>query len=311
MRTLVTGAGGFVGSHVVRNLLDHGAEVAVILRTGTSHPRLDGITDRLTVIDGELGAAGTWREALADWRPDACIHTAWYAEPGKYLDSDLNLAGLRFSLELLELLARAGCKHLVMTGTCFEYDTSLGFLQEDGPARPLTLYAACKHALSVVARQRAAQLGVSFAWGRIFYLYGPFEDPRRVVPALMLAAIKGQEFLATKVDQVRDYMHVADVAAGLCALAEKGCDGVFNVCSGEPVTMARLILTAGEIMGRSDLIRLGARPPAQFDPPFIAGDNRRLREATGWAPVFDLESGLRETAGWWRAHAKAGATAGN
>ena len=211
----------------------------------------------------------------------------------------MNLAGLRFSLELLELLARAGCKHLVMTGTCFEYDTSLGFLQEDGPARPLTLYAACKHALSVVARQRAAQLGVSFAWGRIFYLYGPFEDPRRVVPALMLAAIKGQEFLATKGDQVRDYMHVADVAAGLCALAEKGCDGVFNVCSGEPVTMARLILT------------VGARPPAQFDPPFIAGDNRRLREATGWAPVFDLESGLRETAGWWRAHAKAGATAGN
>ncbi len=307
MRILVTGAGGFVGSHVVRHLLDQGSEVAAILRPGKTYPRLDGVSSRIKVIPGELGASKQWAGNVAAWKPDACVHTAWYAEPGKYLDSTLNLDNLRDSLDLLEVAAAAGCKSVVMTGTCFEYDTELGFLREDGPTKPLTLYAACKHALSTVARQRATQLGVKLAWGRIFYVYGPYEDPRRLVPALMLATLKGEEFRATKGEQVRDYMHIADVAAGFCALATHGCEGLFNVSSGDPIMLSRLILTAGAIIGRSDLIKLGARPPAQFDPPFIAGDNRRIREATGWAPAFDLESGLRQTAEWWRSRVAAGA----
>lgn len=300
MRTLVTGAGGFVGSHVVRHLLGRGDQVAVLLRPGVAYPRLEGLSDRLTVIEGDLEAGSSWEAAVAEWRPDACVHPAWYAEPGKYLDSTRNLTGLRAGLELLEVLARAGCRNVVMTGTCFEYDTDAGWLREDGPTKPLTLYAACKLALGAVAQKRAQQLGVRLAWGRIFYVYGPFEDTRRAVPALITATLNGKEFLATKGDQVRDYMHVADVASGLCALAEKGCEGVFNVCSGEPVTMAQLMLTTARIVGRPELVKLGARPPAQFDPPFIAGDNRRLREATGWEREFGLDEGLRQTVDWWR-----------
>jgi len=307
MRYLVTGGGGFVGSHVIRQVLKSGSEVAAILHPDRPYPRLDDLAKSFTLIPGDLAAPADWSAAVASWRPEALIHTAWYAEPGLYLDSVRNLDCLRYSLDLLEVAAHVGCTRMAMAGTCFEYDTSVGFLREDGPTRPLTLYAACKLALGEVARQRAKQLGLSLAWGRIFYIYVPHEDPRRVVPALMLAALKGDEFSATKGDQVRDYLHVSDVAAGLCALAEKGSDGAFNISSGEPVTMARLMLTAAAIMGNPEMIKLGSRPPARFEPPFIAGDSTRLREATGWRPAFDLESGLRQTADWWRAHARAGA----
>jgi len=304
LKVLVTGAGGFVGSHVARHLLASGSEVAALLRPG-AHPRLAEIKDRLTVFEGDLARPESWAEAVTKWQPEACIHAAWYAEPGRYLDSTENLTGLRSGLDLLEIAAQAGCRKIVMAGTCFEYDTDPGYLREDGPTKPLTLYAAAKLALNVVARQRAAQLGVSLAWGRIFYVYGPWEDERRVVPALVLSMLRGEEFRATSGEQVRDYLHVADVASGLCALAERGCSGVFNVCSSEPVTMAQLMRTAAGIMGHPELLRLGARPPAQFDPPFIAGDNRRLKSEAGWGRRYDLESGLRETADWWRARAGA------
>jgi nucleoside-diphosphate-sugar epimerase len=301
VRVLVTGAGGFVGSHVVRCLVEGGSEVAAIVRPSSSLARLKGIAERITVIQGDLNEPEGWRDRVSAWRPEACIHAAWYAEPGRYLDSTESLSALRYSLDLLEELASDGCQNVVMTGTCFEYDTDAGYLREDTRPGPRTLYAASKLALSLVAAQRAVQLGVHLAWARIFYLYGPYEDERRLVPALTLALLRGDEFQATKGDQVRDYMHVGDVAAGLCSLALRGCEGVYNVCSSEPVTMARLMLTLGELIGRPDLIRFGGRPPSAFEPAFICGDNRRLREATGWSQSRTLYDGLQTTVEWWKA----------
>ena len=301
MRVLVTGAGGFVGSAVVRHLLDAGVEVAALVRSPDVPVRLEGLGDRVHMIRGDLDDPTVWREQVAGWKPEACVHTAWYAEPGKYLDSTESIRGLSFSLGLLEELARAGCQNVVMTGTCFEYDTSVGWVDEQSPVKPGTLYAACKLGLGLVAAQRATQLGVNFAWGRIFYVYGPYEDERRLVPALTKSLLADRDFAATTGDQVRDYMHVADVAAGLASLALAGAQGVFNVSSAEPVTLAEVMLTVGRIIGREDLIKFGARAPAQFEPAFICGRNDRLRQATGWAPGRTLYDGLRTTVEWWKA----------
>ncbi len=301
MKILVTGPGGFVGSRVVRALSAGGHDVGAIMRPSASHERLEGVEDRLRIFPGDLGAPDAWRGDVAAWRPEACIHTAWYAEPGKYLDSTLNLDCLRDSLRLLEELAAIGCRRAVMTGTCFEYDLETGTLTEETPVKPRTLYAACKLALGVVAAQRASQLGLAFSWGRIFYVYGPYEDTRRLVPALTLSLLRGEPFKATTGEQVRDYIHVDDIASALVALAVTGASGVFNICSGEPSTIRDLMLEVGRLIGREDLIQFGARPPGQYEPPVIDGENRRLREATGWKPARTLPQGLAETVDWWKA----------
>ncbi len=303
MRVLVTGGAGFIGSHIVDRLLADGHQVAAVLRPTTSTARLEGVTDRITTFRGDVGAPDAWRRDLAAWRPEACVHTAWYAEPGKYLESTESIAALTQGLTLLEELAAMGCRNVVATGTCFEYDTDAGLLTEETPVRPRTLYAACKLALGVVAAQRAAQLGVRFAWGRIFYVYGPYEDPRRMVPALILTLLRGEPFAATTGEQVRDYIHVDDIASALVALATHGCEGVFNVCSGQPATIAELMRIVGRRLGREDLIRFGARPASAFEPAVIRGDNRRLSEAAGWTPARSLAEGLAETVDWWKARA--------
>lgn len=299
MRVFITGASGFIGSHTVRALLEGGHEVAALAFPDDPMGRLADLEGRYAVLRGDLAELPPVRAALADWRPEACIHLAWYAEPGKYLHSPENLPALANSLNLLQALIEMECRQVVMVGTCAEYDTDAGFLREEGPTRPETIYAATKLSLSLVGRQMAAAAGTRFAWGRVFYLYGPREDERRVVPALIRSLTRGQAFPATLGEQVRDYLHVADIAAGLRALVEQGADGIFNISSGVPVTMRQLMETAGEIVGRPELIRFGEVPYRDWEPPFICGDSRKLR-ALGWKPRYDLKEGLASVVEWWR-----------
>jgi nucleoside-diphosphate-sugar epimerase len=297
---LVTGAAGFVGSQVVRQLVAANTQVAALVRPGSSRPRLRDLEDRVQVLEADFGDPGAIAAQLALCKPERCIHAAWYAEPGKYLDSPQNLDSLRASLALLEELAKVGCKHVVGVGTCFEYEMGSAPLGEDSPTKPFTLYAAAKHAFHVVATQRAAQLGMDLAWARLFYLYGPFEDERRLVPAAIKALSAGQEFKTTSGEQVRDYLHIEDVASGLVALSTHGATGAFNVSSGVPVTIAALMQTLGDLLGRPELIRQGAFPVRDWDPDYVCGDNHRLRTETHWSPRYVVRDGLAQTIEWWK-----------
>ncbi len=300
MTVLVTGASGFVGSQVVRKLVESDVQVAALVRPGSSHHRLDGLENRVQIIEGDLEEPDATASQIDRCKPQACIHTAWYAEPGKYLHSPRNLDSLRSSLSLLEALARAGCQHMVGVGTCFEYAMSSKKLTEDSPTRPFTLYAAAKLAFGVVASQRAPQIDMGMAWARLFYIYGPGEDERRFVPAAIGTLSAGREFATAPGDLVRDYLHVEDVASGLCAMSDRRLTGTFNVCSSEPVTIAGLTKSLGELLGRLELIRLGALPPRAGEPRYVCGDNHKLRTEGSWSPRYSLTSGLAQTIGWWK-----------
>lgn len=301
MRVLLTGASGFIGSHVARLLLIKGHEVAGLVRPGSSLWRLQDVMEQLTLLEGDLTDAHTIRELIAECEPDVCIHLAWYAEPGNYLNALENISLFMASLTFLQELAKVHCQHVVAAGTCAEYDTDLGYLREDGPTRPATLYAATKLSLNLIGQQFSTASGMGFAWGRIFSPYGPFEDERRVVPALIRALLDGQRFPATKGGQVRDYLYVEDVASALIALAESRANGVYNISSGSPVTIRQLMEMIGEITRRNDLIQFGMLPYRDWEPMFICGDNQRLYEL-GWRPLNTLGEGLRQTCRWWMTH---------
>ena len=298
MRVLVTGASGFIGAHVVRVLLGAGHLVAALVIPDDPIWRLRDVEGKFLVFTGTLADVGALRSQLGDWKPEACIHLAWYAEPGKYLHSSENIPSLTGSLALLNMLIEIGCRQVVMAGTCAEYDTDLGYLREDSPTRPTTLYAAAKLSCCLLCQQIAATAKISFAWGRIFSPYGPQEDERRVVPAVIKALHIGQPFPATLGEQVRDYVHVEDVAAAFCCLAEQQANGIFNIASGTPVTIRQLLETIGDLMEHTDLIRFGALSYRDWEPMFICGDNRRLKEL-GWATHYTLTDGLRQTIDWW------------
>ncbi len=299
MKILVTGGDGFLGAPIVRALLAQGHHPATLVLPHVPLRRIGGLP--VEVLEAGLADTDRLRGVLNDWRPDACIHLAWYAEPGKYLTSPHNVALLHASLGLMQILAEAGCRHIITAGTCAEYDAERGWLKEDGPTRPETLYAAAKLSLCVSGEQLAHSLGMTFAHARIFYPYGPGEDPRRMVPALIRALLAGKPFEASTGEQVRDYIHVDDTACAFVTLLMQGASGIYNIGSGEPVAVRRLMETIESVIGQRGLIQFGALPPREWEPRFLCADTQKLR-ALGWKPHHTLRGGLASTADWWREH---------
>ncbi len=302
MRVLLTGATGFIGSHVARVLVRAGHETYAVIRPTSHRWRIQDIVERLIVVPGDLSSLDAIDERLAEIRPELCLHLAWYVEPGKYLNSVENVTSLRASLDLAARLARLGCRRFVATGTCFEYDTSVGTLSETSPTRPDTLYAATKLALELVVEPLVRPAGMSVAWPRLFYQYGPFEDERRLVPSVILALLRGEKARLSPGEQIRDFLHVEDVAEAIVAVALSELSGPVNIGSGQPVTVAALARRLGTILGREDLVELGAWPSAPADPMVIRADIRRLKGSIAWAPLYGLDDGLRQTVEWWRDH---------
>jgi nucleoside-diphosphate-sugar epimerase len=150
-----------------------------------------------------------------------------------------------------------------------------------------------------MVRAYAATSGLSAAWARVFFLYGPGEHPQRLVASVVRALLRGEPAPCSHGRQVRDYLHVQDVANGLVAVLDSGLRGDVNVSSGQAVTLREMVETAARLVGRPDLLRLGAVPARANDAPLVVGAAARAA-ALGWRPCHDLESGLRHTIAWWR-----------
>jgi nucleoside-diphosphate-sugar epimerase len=296
---LITGSTGFVGSHVLKRLLTEGHDVTAIVRSQSDRTRIKNVQNDIDILEFDLRNLDDSAPEITGRHFDVCLHLAWYAEPGMYLHSHENVASLSSTLNLASLLARSGCQRFVGTGTCFEYDPDSGFLSESSPLKPDSLYAACKTAASVGLEKLSNDSDMQTAWVRLFYQYGPFEDQRRLVPAIISSMINGQKTKTTEGAQIRDFLHIEDVASAICAVGASAIAGSVNIGSSRPITVREIVHTIGKITGQEDLIEFGALPYRESDPMFVCANNQRLLEHTDWQQQYDLDSGLRHTVAWW------------
>jgi nucleoside-diphosphate-sugar epimerase len=294
VKILLTGATGFIGSHVARALVHAGHEVHAVIRPNANPWRITDILPSLHIISGDLLNSSF---ILHPSSFDVCLHLAWYVEPGKYLESPLNRGWVDASLHFARALQTAGCRRFVAAGTCFEYAESSKPLREDSQTGPRTLYAQSKLQLLNALQD----LDIEVGWVRFFYQYGPFEDPRRLVPAVINALLRGDEAKLTPGERRLDYLHIEDVASAVAVVAASTLTGPVNIGSATPVTVLDIGLKIGELLGRPELIKPGALPYGANEPMHIVADNSKLR-TTGWRPRFTLETGLGDTIEWWRQH---------
>ncbi|NJL91258.1 MAG: NAD(P)-dependent oxidoreductase [Coleofasciculaceae cyanobacterium SM2_1_6] len=299
MKVLVTGATGFIGSHIVRYLVKKECEVYVIYRQESNLWRILDILSQVHLISCDLLDLVAINN-LPQIEFDVCIHSAWYAIPGKYLAAQENIHFLNATLALAMKLQELGCQYFIGIGSCFEYDSSLGYLSETSPNKPQHLYSASKLATQIVLEQWAKISGMKFSWIRLFYQYGAFEDQRRLVPAVITSLLEQTPVKLTLGEQIRDFLLIEDVAAAIYAVVQAELLGVVNIGSGQPVTVRDIAETIGTILARTELLEFGAKPYAPLDPKFICANNSRLRQETNWTPRYTLETGLGETIEWWK-----------
>ena len=296
---LLTGAAGFVGSHVLRALVHRGAQVTAVVRPGADLSRIEDVVPHVAIVEHDIVAELNPIPSSVG-RIDCVVHLAWHARPGSYLDSMANVDHLRASLRLMTALEGRGCRRFVAVGTCVEYDTRPGLLTEEAPLRPLSLHASTKTALYLTAQAWARDRGISFAWPRLFFVYGPGERHGRLVPDVATALLAGLPVDTTFGEQVRDYLHVEDMADAYARVALSNLEGAINIGSGHPVVVRDVIAKLAAIIGRPELIRWGAKPPRAYDPPFVCADPSRLRRELGWVPRISLDEGLATTVHWWQ-----------
>ncbi|NMM20414.1 MAG: NAD(P)-dependent oxidoreductase [Rhodoferax sp.] len=269
--TLLTGATGFIGRQVLRALGEKGVRVRVVVRDGKQSQlaTLDGIEAVVTTPDLFAQDADWWANVCKDI--DTVIHVAWYAEPGKYLQSAKNLDCLMGTLQMAKGAAQAGVRRFIGIGTCFEYDLTGGILSVDTPLRPLTPYAGAKAAAFMALLQWLPQQGVAFAWCRLFYLYGEGEDARRLVPYLRTKLTAGEPAELTSGRQIRDFLDVSDAGQMIAEAAQSNQQGPLNICSGVPITVRQLAEQIADEYGRRGLLKFGARADNLVDPPCVVG----------------------------------------
>jgi len=311
-RVLLTGASGFIGVPLARALATNSStstpgsvrelahaqkiELHAVVRRGGDSERVLPLGGLATIHKGDVTNARAMRRLVERIKPDLCVHAAWYAEPGHYLESPKNLDHVAASVELVQALRSAGCRRLVGIGTCLEYDTrGTEPLHESSPTRPESLYAICKLSLATMVQRVVDVHGdLSFAWCRVFFPYGPCEPSGKLVSGVIRSLLAGELAETSPGAQVRDYMHVADVARAIAAVALSSVEGVVNIASGVPMTVESVVRTIGRLCGRSDALRVGAIPYRRGDPMFVAADAGRLF-SLGFRPAYTLEAGLRDT----------------
>lgn len=301
-RVLLTGATGFIGSQVARALLESGHTVFALTRKGASLWRLDDVVPRLELVHGELTEPDDIEAVVKDVRPELCVHSAWYTEPGRYLSSSENVRLANASLFLSVTLARHGCKRLVGVGTCLEYDTNAdgGTFSEITPVGPRHLYSESKLSTYQFIEALGRRDGMATSWARVFYQYGPYEDERRLVPHVIRKLLAGERAQLTPGEQVRDFLHVSDVGRAIAAVGLSDVGGVVNIGSGVPLTVRALATEIGRKLDALDRLEFGAVPYSPGDPMYICANNRRLTQDVGFTPRHSLSSGLDDTIAWWK-----------
>jgi nucleoside-diphosphate-sugar epimerase len=297
MRVLVTGAAGFFGSRAALHFPTD--EVHLCDRGGQPWTRVDTLKVRGTRHEVDLTDPSRTRELLLAIRPEVVVHLAWYAVPGQYLTSTQNFGHVHAATTLFLAAKEAGCARFCGAGTCFEYDTSLGVLREDSPTKPASIYAASKLATYLMLERAAAQHGMSFAWMRFFFPYGPLEAPGRLFSHTVTELLAGRSARTTPGAQIRDFMHVDDIGRAVATIARADVTGIVNIATGAPVTVRDAVTEIAKACGHPELVQLGAMPYREGDPMDVRADVTRL-SSLGFSPEFDLASGIRDTVAWAR-----------
>lgn len=297
-RVLVTGASGFIGRCVLEPLVERGFEVHAVTRRDP--PPQAPAAVRWHRAD--LLALGAHDALLAASAPTHLLHLAWYGEHGRFWTSAENVSWAAATLALVQAFAARGGLRAVVAGTCAEYRWGDAGPCVEGltPLEPATLYGVAKHATRTLLEAAASEFGLELAWGRIFFVYGPGEAPGRLVAAVARALVAGERVATGDGTQIRDFMHVADVAAAFAALLDSPVTGAVNIASGQGWRLRDVITAIGAAAGGAELLDIAALAPRPGDPQALVADVARLRDEVGFVPAIELRDGIEHTVAWWR-----------
>ena len=290
MKVLLTGASGYLGRHVLKALHMQGIETVSVQHTATVGPQAgETLSADLLSPDGAL-------ELVTRAKATHLLHLAWYVEQGKYWNSPQNFEWVQASIRLVDAFCRQGGRHVVVAGTCAEYDWNYGFMREGiTPYNPNTAYGICKNATRQLLQSLCDLHDTRLAWGHVFFPFGMDEAFGRLIPSLIQVFREQIPAFGVNAESVRGMLPVTDAAEAFAQLLKHPqARGTYNICSGIP-TRIEEIVTLLAMECNADPATVLKLPSARLgDPAMLLGDNQRLR-SLGWRMQGSLQQCIKDT----------------
>jgi nucleoside-diphosphate-sugar epimerase len=301
MRALVTGAGGFIGANLVRHLLAGGHEPVAVARPGGDRWRLAELDGELPVVELDLLDASAIDRIVRAQRPEVILHLATHGAYSWQSCFETMLAVNVRATDALLQAARAIGARLVSAGSSSEYGFQTNPPGEIDRVEPNSHYAVSKAAATHLCRLAAHAHGQCAVTLRLYSVYGPWEEPGRLMPALLHRALGGGWPPLAAPSTARDFVWIDDVSAAFvsaatCELADPGA--VFNIATGSQTTLGQLVALARELFAVAAEPTWETMPPRSWDTSVWVGDPTAAATELGWRATTPLADGLEAFADW-------------
>lgn len=303
-RVLITGATGFVGANLVRRMLYDGHAVHVLVRPSYTAWRIADIRNEVVLHEGSLADRDWLMQTIAIIRPDWLFHLAVYGAYSWQTNLDeIVQTTLMGTVNLVQAACATGFEAFVNTGSSSEYGFKDHAPSEKEWLEPNSHYAVAKAAATMFCRYTAQSQDVHIPTLRLYSVYGPYEDPGRLMPTLIQHGLRGELPLLVNPDIARDYVYSDDVneayvLAATCSGQELGA--VYNVGTGIQTTLRDVVAVARDVLGITVEPQWGSMPSRQWDTTTWYADNRTIRAALGWQPQYTFAEGFARMVEWVR-----------
>lgn len=302
-RVLVTGASGFVGANLVRRLLKDGHETHVLLRSPHQSWRIEEIAEDLSVHEADLEDVDGVRRVVMAAKPDWVFHLAAYGayphQTGPQRMLSTNVVGCA---GLVDACAEIGTESFVHTGSSSEYGFKDHAAAEDEEVEPNSHYALTKVSATRHCQSAAIERNFNAVTLRLYSIYGPFEEPSRLIPTLILHGLRGTLPPLASPRIARDFVHVEDAVQAMLQVAAKPSiprGAIYNICTGVQSTLADVVAVARKLMGISAQPVWSTMPDRKWDTDQWVGSPVRTEREIGWRAQINFEEGLRRTIRWF------------
>ena len=305
-RAIVTGATGFVGANLAGRLAAEGHQVHLLVRPGYNSWRIERLIEHVRLHSVDLADIDALQYTIARISPEWVFHLAVYgAYPGQTVVRTMVQTNIMGTLNLIEASARAGAEVIVNTGSSSEYGFKDRAPGESDCAEPNSAYAVTKLSATLLCRELARRSGVRIPTLRLYSVYGPFEEPTRLIPRLLVRALDGRLPPLADPRTCRDFVYVDDVVdAYLRVAGQRQTDpgAIFNVGTGVQTSLAAIVDSVRRMLPVEDTPEWGTYADRAWDTHTWVADSTRIQRDLGWLPRSGLDEGLRAFVAWLQAH---------